>query len=120
MQMIVEIAQEELLITPDLGTPVSPRNTKRKTLIREVLNAEYGGAPVLLEELRWKVFLKETADDPTVVEMTVSYQKSFARTLRDHLGLVHNGVTVHKPDAQAKDTDIRKNTSRNKRRREWL
>ena len=36
------------------------------------------------------------------------------------LGVVHHEVTAHKPDARAKDTDIRKNTSRNKRLREWL
>jgi hypothetical protein len=37
-----------------------------------------------------------------------------------NVGVVHNRVTVHKPDAQAKDTAISKNTSCNKRMRKWL
>ena len=35
-------------------------------------------------------------------------------------GLVQNRVTVHKPDAQAKDPALCKTTSRNKRLREWF
>jgi len=34
--------------------------------------------------------------------------------------LVHNGVTVHKPDAQANDTAIRNNTSHNKKQHMWF
>ena len=35
-------------------------------------------------------------------------------------GLVHKQVTTDKPEARAKETDTRKNTSRNKRLRKWL
>ena len=35
-------------------------------------------------------------------------------------GLVQNRVTVHKPEAQAKDPALCKTTSRNKRLREWF
>ena len=62
------------------------RNTERKTLIREILAGEFAGGPVLLEELRWAVFVREFAGDELAGRrMTVSYTKSFNRTLRVHL-----------------------------------
>ncbi len=62
------------------------RQTIRKRLIREVLAREFSSAPVLLEELRWRVLLLEgqTRGEPFEV-MKPTHLKSFARTIRVHM-----------------------------------
>src|SRR4051812_16059607 len=63
------------------------RITARKRLIDEIFAADYGEKPVPLEELRWKVFLREREESRREQpEMNISYTKSFSRSIRDHIG----------------------------------
>ncbi|MEX2317621.1 MAG: hypothetical protein WD669_10755 [Pirellulales bacterium] len=62
---------------------VSPRTTVRKALIEKTLCDEFSGGPVLLEELRWRVFTKQL--EPGFTELTDAKRKSFARTIREHM-----------------------------------
>lgn len=67
-------------------SPNSHRTTLRKHLITEIIASEYLGKPVLLEELRCKVYLRELAHhQQDTKQLTSSYMKSFARTVRDHM-----------------------------------
>jgi hypothetical protein len=61
------------------------RVTLRKRYINEVFYDEYRGRPVLLEEFRWRVFLLENATEGRDQTMSLSYKKSFGRTLREHM-----------------------------------
>lgn len=61
---------------------VKRRTTKRKSIIECILADEYGGGPVLLEELRWNVLRRQYG--PSFIEMSDAKQKSFARTIREH------------------------------------
>jgi hypothetical protein len=61
------------------------RSTIRKRIIQQILT-QAAGAPILLEELRWLVMQKEREEEELPVgTMTVSYQKSFNRSLRSFL-----------------------------------
>ncbi|HEX3599805.1 MAG TPA: hypothetical protein VHU84_06650 [Lacipirellulaceae bacterium] len=62
---------------------VQQRTTKRKSLIEKILAEDYMGGPVLLEELRWKVLIQQYGQP--FVQMSDSNQKSFARTIREHM-----------------------------------
>lgn len=69
------------------------RETCRKRIIRDLLTVEFADGPVLLEELRWHTLVREaTLSKKQHNEMTLSYLKSFARTIRDHLP----DVVIHK------------------------
>jgi hypothetical protein len=59
------------------------RLTARKALIEKALADEYSGGPTILEELRWKVLVQQYGH--SFVQMTDAKQKSFARTIREHL-----------------------------------
>ena len=55
------------------------RNTRRKNLIEHVVAEEFGAGPVLLEELRWRVLMREFQEkEQTLSAMTTSLMKSFA------------------------------------------
>lgn len=60
-----------------------PRDTARKKVIRRVLHERFGGGPVLLLELRWRV-LEAHADEAgkQVDTLTRSERESFNRTVR--------------------------------------
>lgn len=65
-------------------TQIDVRNTARKRHIREALEGDYADRPVLLEELRWAVRLRETGQQAIANWMvTRSWQNSFARTIRE-------------------------------------
>jgi hypothetical protein len=66
---------------------VNHRSTSRKRIIQEVLDKQLG-KPMLLDELRWLVFLRESRDERRSADLTPSYKKSFCRTLRDHMPLL--------------------------------
>jgi hypothetical protein len=71
------------------------RQTQRKGLILQAFADEFREQPVVLEELRWRVFLAELNDaSNTPTEMSRSYRNSFARTIREHLP----SLTMHKYD----------------------
>src|SRR5438105_328133 len=62
------------------------RFTRRKQLIEAVFNEDCASKPVFLDELRWRVFVREMDEKGTsTAEMPISYMKSFARTLREHM-----------------------------------
>lgn len=71
---------------PALMSNAKRRNTERKSLIHNTILTIYKQKPVLLEELRWRVFLQETSNRPQSHQiMTISYMKSFVRTIRVHM-----------------------------------
>lgn len=69
--------------SPHRGCGSVARKTLRKRLIREVLEQIFDGGPVVQEELRWHVFIKEQDwRDKPWDRMSRSYRTSFNRTLR--------------------------------------
>lgn len=69
------------------------RRTKRKDIIKKLLKSRYFGEPVLLEELRWNVFLNECGlENFHNLEMTRSYRNSFTRTIREYI----SGIYIQK------------------------
>ncbi len=72
------------------------RSTIRKRQIQQTL-AGLGGRPVVLEELRWLVWKKELeGENLPVGTMSVSYQKSFNRSLRSFVPTMTPEFVVHK------------------------
>jgi hypothetical protein len=72
------------------------RNTDRKRILQIVL-AETGGTPIVLEELRWRVMRHELAKEKEpVAAMTESYQKCFNRTLRSFLPVLAPRLRIHR------------------------
>jgi hypothetical protein len=61
---------------------IKQRFTRRKAIIERIIDDDYSGGPVLLEELRWKVLTEQYGRG--FVEMTDAKMKSFARTIRVH------------------------------------
>jgi hypothetical protein len=83
---------------PTVGADAVPktRNTGRKRIIQAVL-AEAAGAPIVLEELRWRVMRRELAEErEPITAMTEAYQKSFNRTLRTFLPDMAPGLSIHR------------------------
>jgi hypothetical protein len=59
--------------------------------------AAMAGAPIILEELRWRVMRRELAvDEEPFKAMTEAYQKSFNRTLRTFLPALAPGLSIHR------------------------
>jgi hypothetical protein len=66
------------------------RISRRKRILNALFREEFGQKPTLLPELRWAVFRREmfgTKINSSV--MSLSYKKSFARTLNHHQGQLH-------------------------------
>src|SRR5437879_3154351 len=71
------------------------RQTRQKDMILRVIAEEYGEKPVVLDELRWRVFIREKSEEgERALTISRSYRNSFARTIREYLP----SLRLHKLD----------------------